>query len=107
MNNVFDGIIFLIGVCLGGFGVYLLIRSKGNAAFAALTERISNREMQLQEFQTAIDKSKEEISGLREEVKTQSDRRSAAEEKNTRLPELEAAISIKEKRIADLQTMRT
>ena len=95
MSNIIEIIIFLIGVCLGGIGVYLAIRSKGNAEIAALTERISNREMQLQELHTALDESKEEISGLREEAIMQSDRRSAAEEKNTRLPELEAAVLIK------------
>ncbi|MEN6320262.1 MAG: DNA recombination protein RmuC [Syntrophaceae bacterium] len=107
MSNIIEIIIFLIGIFLGGFGVYLLIRLKGKVELAALTERISNRDQQLQEFQTVLDKSKEEIYGLREEVKRQSDRRSTAEEKNTRLPELEAAISIKEKRIGELQTENT
>lgn len=104
MSNIIEIIIFLIGFFLGGLVVYLAVRSKWNAELAALTERISNREQQLQEFQTVLGSSKEEISGLREELKSQSDRRSAAEEKNTRLPELEAAISIKEKRIGELQT---
>jgi len=104
MSNIIEIIIFLIGIFFGGFGVYLVIRSKGKAELAALTERISNREQQLQEFQMVLDRSKEEISGLREEVKKESERRSVAEEKNTRLPELEAAISIKEKRIGELQT---
>jgi DNA recombination protein RmuC len=104
MDGVFEVVIFLIGVFFGGLGVYLAVRSKWKAELAALTERISNREQQLQEFQVVLDRTKEEISGLREEGKMQSDRRSAAEEKNTRLPELEAAIAIKEKRIGDLQT---
>ena len=107
MNYSVEIVIFVIGVCLGGLGIYLLLRSKGEAERSALTERISNREIQLQEFQSALDTSKEEISGLREEIKAQSDRRSAAEEKNTRIPELESAVSMREKRIADLQTENT
>jgi DNA recombination protein RmuC len=107
MNYSVEIVIFVIGVCLGGLGIYLLLRSKGQAERSALTERISNREIQLREFQAAIDTSKEEISSLREEVKAQSDRRSAAEEKNTRIPELESAVSMKEKKIADLQTENT
>ncbi|MCX5846433.1 MAG: DNA recombination protein RmuC [Deltaproteobacteria bacterium] len=107
MNYSVEIVIFVIGVCLGGLGIYLLLRSKGEVERSALTERINIREIQLREFQSALDTSKEEISGLREEVKVQSDRRSTAEEKNTRIPELELAVSMKEKRIADLQTENT
>jgi DNA recombination protein RmuC len=100
MNYIAEVIFFLMGACLGVFGVYLLLRSKG----ATLTERIRNREVQLQELQSSLDKTKEEVTGLREEIKLQSDRRSAAEEKNTRIPEMESAILLKEKRLAEIQT---
>ena len=73
MNYLAEVFIVVIGICLGALGVYLLFRSR------------------------------EEISVLHDEVKLQSDRRSAAEEKNTRIPELESAISSKEKKIAEMQ----
>ena len=73
MNYLAEVFIVVIGICLGALGVYLLF------------------------------KSREEISALHDEVKLQSDRRSAAEEKNTRIPELESAISSKEKIIAEMQ----
>jgi len=73
MNYLAEVFIVVIGICLGALGVYLLFRSR------------------------------EEISALHDEVKLQSDKRSAAEEKNTRIPELESAISSKEKKIAEMQ----
>jgi DNA recombination protein RmuC len=100
MNHIVEIILFVMGVCLGGLGVYLLLRSK----VAMLTERLRNRETQSQELQTSLYKTKEEVAGLREEIKLQSERRSAAEEKCTRIPEMESAILLKEKRITDMQT---
>lgn len=100
MNYIIEIIFFIIGLCLGGLGVYLVFRS----VRSTLRERISYREVQLQELQSDLEKTKEEISGLREEVTLQSDRRSAAEEKNTRIPELASALAMKEKRIAELDT---
>ena len=96
MNYLAEVIFFLLGACLGVFGVYLLLRSKG----ATLAERLRNRETQVQELQSSLDKTKEEVTGLREEVKLQSDRRSAVEEKCTRIPEMESAILLKEKRLS-------
>ncbi|HYA14676.1 MAG TPA: DNA recombination protein RmuC [Syntrophales bacterium] len=73
MSYVAEVLIVAIGICLGALGVYLLFRSR------------------------------EEISTLHEEVKLQTDRRSAAEEKNTRIPELESIISSKNEKITELQ----
>lgn len=99
MDYIAGTFIFVIGVCLGGFGIYLILRS----GRSTLTERIRNKDIQLQELQSFLEKLQEEISCLREEVKLQSDRRSAAEEKNTRIPDLEAAVLAKEKMITELQ----
>ncbi len=103
MNFIAEIVFFAVGVCLGVLCVYLLFRSKR----ATLTERIRNREVQLQELQSSFEKTREEIYCLHEEIKLQSDRRSAAEEKNTRIPELESAISTKENKIAELQKENT
>lgn len=99
MNYLVQVVFFAVGVCLGVLGGYLLLRSKG----ATLTERIKNREVQLQDLESSFEKTKEEIYCLHKEIKLQSDKRAAAEEKNTRIPELESAISAKENKIAELQ----
>jgi len=65
---------------------------------------MKSREDQLNELKTSCEKANGEIFALREEVKLQSERRSTAEEKNTRIPELEAVVSIREKRVEELQT---
>jgi len=100
MNYFAEAIFFLVGACVGVLGVYLLLRSEG----ATLTERLRNRETQLQELQSLFDKTKEEVAALREEVKLQLGRRSAVEEKCTRIPEMESAILLKEKRLTEIQT---
>ncbi len=103
MHYFVEIIIFSAGFCLGGLGVYLALRSGREA----LNERLRNRERQLQELQASLDRLGEDISGLREELRLQSDRRSAAEEKNTRIPDLESAIARKEKSIGELQAENT
>jgi len=108
-------LIFIIGVVVGGFFVYLMAgvkireaaekgRMEGEADRPALMERLKSREEQLQEMKSAIEKAGGEISVLREEMRLQSDRRSAAEEKNTRIPELETALAAKERDMAVLLT---
>ncbi len=100
MNYIVEALFFVGGLCLGGLGAYMIFRSKR----ATLTERISNRDAQIQELQSALAKAMEEMSRLREELSSQSDRRSAAEEKNRRIPNLESSLAAKETRIAELHT---
>ena len=100
MNYIVEVLIFVGGLCLGGLGAYMIFRSKR----ATLTERISNRELQIQELQSALAKTMEEMSRLRGELSSQSDRRSAAEEKSRRIPDLESSLATKETRIAELHT---
>ena len=113
MSNMVAVFIFVVGVVAGGLLVYLVSRLKtreaaekarmeGETERSALTERLRSRDDQLQEFKSAFDRANREISALRDELRLQSDRRSAAEEKNTRIPELESAVSVKEERIAAL-----
>jgi DNA recombination protein RmuC len=115
MSNVVAVFIFVVGVVAGGILVYLVARFKireaaekarmeGESERSALTERLRGRDDQLQEMKSAIEKADGEISTLREDLRLQSDRRSAAEEKNTRIPELETAVVVKEERITALLT---
>jgi len=113
MSNMVAVFIFVAGVVAGGLLVYLAAKLKireaaekarmeGETERSALTERLKSRDDQLQEMKSAIGKAGGEISALREDLRLQSDRRSAAEEKNTRIPELESAVTVKEERIAAL-----
>jgi DNA recombination protein RmuC len=113
MTDMMGVLIFIAGVVAGGILAYLAAGLKiGQAAEktrmeaeterAALAERLKSRDDHLQEMRTAVEKAGGEIVVLREDLKLQSDRRSAAEEKNTRIPELESAVKAKEDRIAAL-----
>ncbi len=113
MSNMIAVLIFVAGVVAGGILVYLAARMKisqaaekarmeGETERSALTERLKSRDDQLQETRAAVEKAGGELSVLREELRLQSDRRSAAEEKNTRIPELETAVTAREERITAL-----
>lgn len=100
MNYIGEAIVFIGGLCLGGLGAYLILRSLRSV----MIERISNREAQVHDLQSALERARGEMSGLRAELAAQSDRRSAAEEKSARIPDLELALALKDKRIAELTT---
>jgi DNA recombination protein RmuC len=113
MSHMTAVLIFVAGVVAGGLLVYLAARLKireaaekagmeGETERSALTERLKSRDEQLQEMRAAIGKTGGELSALREDLRLQSDRRSAAEEKNTRIPELESAVTVKEEKITAL-----
>ena len=108
----------IIGAFLGGLCVWFLLRSKEDLAFqrgkgemetslAALNERIQAKEQQIADLKGLLEKGDAEIAGLRAELKTESARRSAAEEKNCRIPELETALETKETRIGAISDENT
>jgi DNA recombination protein RmuC len=115
MTNMTYLFIFFAGFLTGGLLLYLAARyhfnntaekskMEGETERSALVERLRSREEQIQELRAAFEKAKGVVSELIEDLRSQSDRRSAAEEKNTRIPELEAILSEKEHRIEDLLT---
>ncbi len=55
------------------------------------------------ELKTSVQEAGVEIAKLREENKTEAEKRSAAEEKSKRIPELELELNSKEKHTAELQ----
>src|SRR5512141_1640274 len=108
----------IIGALLGGGGCWLLSRSKAEAACqkaraeleaqgAALGERLQNREQQVAELRGAFDKATSDISTLRTELKSEGERRAAAESRNCRIPELEGALRDRDDRLKALHEQNT
>lgn len=107
-----------IGVLTGGAGIWLLLKSRADLALqkgraeaeahaAALNERLLNREQQIAELKEAFDKAVAEISALRLELKNESTGRAAAEEKNCRIGELEAAVRTRDEQLRALYDQHT
>lgn len=65
------------------------------------------REQQLKQLTGSLDKAVEEISRLKSEVKSESERRAAAEEKNSRIPELESSAKARDEQLARMQEENT
>jgi DNA recombination protein RmuC len=78
-------------------------RQAAEAERAALAERLQGREELLAGARTELAHAHSDGSSLREELARQAERRSAAEEKNTRIPELEEALATKEALLRDLR----
>ena len=71
---------------------------------AALSERLRGREEQLRQAKEDLAAAHAELAALRAELNRQTERRSAAEEKNSRIPELERVVGTKDALIEKLQT---
>lgn len=115
MDNMVVVLIFAVGIFIGGLVAYLVSRLKirsvvekgrmeGETERSTLAERIRHREDQLQDLKSVLEIANRDISSLREGVRSESERRSTAEEKNTRIPELDAVIAEKDKKIEELQS---
>ena len=105
----------ILGAVAGGALVFLILwprirnaaemaRREVDAERAALSERLRGREELLQQVHANLDELQSGMSALREELTRQTERRSAAEEKTKRIPELETAVATKEAFIRDLQS---
>jgi DNA recombination protein RmuC len=100
-------IFLVVGFILGGAVVWLILRSRENLAFqrgkselesslATLNERLQGKDQQLSELKDWLERGSVEAANLRSELKAEAERRSAAEEKNCRIPQLESALKTKE-----------
>jgi DNA recombination protein RmuC len=106
--------LILAGV-LGAVAALVILRPRIRAAgetarreaemeVAQLAERLKGREEVLRETQETLTTTRSELAALREALTRQTERRSAAEEKTTRIPDLERTIAAREGLIGDLQT---
>ncbi len=87
-------------------------RREGEAERSVLDERLRGREAQIQTLRESLAKAETEAADLRKELAYQRELRSAAEEKNRRLPALEATVAEQDalavelrQKVADLRAL--
>ena len=110
-----DLIIGGVGAALiGAFVCWLALRGKitqvraqGESEKAILSDRLQGKEQQVQELRGVMEQLASEVDRQRDELKWESEKRSAAEERNCRIPELEANLRGKEEQLARLQNEAT
>ncbi len=113
-NTVLIVILIVVGFCLGGFSVWLMVRTRaeetaksaraeGESERAILAERLQGKEEQLGALRDSVEKTASEIDRLRQEMRAESEKRSAAEERCSRVPELECVLKSKDDAILQLQ----
>lgn len=102
MNVLF----LIIGIFTGGAFIWLFLgaraakeRTRLAAEAAAQNERLQGTERRIEELKTELDRAVAENSELRAELMAETEKRSAAEEKNKRIPELENHIKTGEDRL--------
>jgi DNA recombination protein RmuC len=93
MEALYGGIGFLIGAASGYLVTWLILKA-----------RIDLLAQRLPQLEAVIAERDKHIVALIEEVKNETARRSTAEEKNTRIPELEAALAKLNETLATAQT---
>ncbi|QGT99743.1 DNA recombination protein RmuC [Candidatus Syntrophocurvum alkaliphilum] len=104
---------FITGIAIGSIITFLLLSSKfkysylegkrtGDFEIIQLNEKLNNNEQKVEELINNLDKAREQIIALQEEIKIETSKRAVADEKNLRIPELELVIKEKDKRIAEL-----
>ncbi|MHB1653804.1 MAG: DNA recombination protein RmuC [Desulfitobacteriaceae bacterium] len=114
MQGAMPYIMLIVGLLLGGITAGALLQGKSKVAYekskaegdferAVLAERLLSREEQLEELKASLVVKEEDLRTFREQSNLEAARRSAAEEKNTRIPELEAVLRLKEEQVAALQ----
>ena len=107
MDHLMVPILFpAAGLAIGVFVAWLIfrgrvqqVRSQGESELAVLGERLQGREQQLEELRRSVEELSGEVSRQREAVKGESEKRSAAEERNQRIPELETSLKAKEEQL--------
>ena len=102
MNILF----LIIGVLAGGLITWLLLGTRGArersrlaAEAAILNGRLQGHEERAAELKTSIDRAGAEINELRAALMAEAEKRSTAEEKCTRIPDLERQLKENEDRL--------
>ena len=97
----------ILGLAAGGAVAFFVIRYRVREAeertrqtaeteLATLSERLDGRVEQFHQAKDDLTAAQAELTALRCEMTRQTERRSAAEEKNTRIPELEREVETKD-----------
>lgn len=113
MENLTTLAFLILGIVIGGFFGWLVLRTKiqhavdkskvqSDVDLATMNERLGAKDKQLQSLDVELDRRDSELTSLRLEIRSESERRSKAEEKNTRIPQIEEQVRSKEHRIDEL-----
>ncbi|MCD6460071.1 DNA recombination protein RmuC [bacterium] len=90
-------VLLISGLIVGSTVIWLFFNSKykvkDNIEREKLLERLNWKEEQIKDIKTSLQSLVLETDKLREELKIESQKRSAAEEKNSRIPELAQTIT--------------
>lgn len=106
---------FFVALLVGAAGAWLVLRSKVAAATEAakadsiadrakLAANLEARDFQIKELSSSLQTAQSEVSRLSSDLKSESNRRAIAEEKNSRIPELEAALKTSKEVESSLST---
>src|SRR5262249_17567600 len=79
------------------------MRGEFQAQLATLTERVSSKDQQIASFQSALAAEQDQKKQMSFELQQQSVARAAAEEKATRIPQLETEAQAREEQLAVLR----
>ena len=106
--------IFIAGtICGGGIFWALLharirqVRLEMRSEQAISAEKLRVREQQIKDLDFALEEARNEIEKLRRQFQAEAERRSAAEEKNSRIPELKELLKTKNSQTSQLQSENT
>jgi DNA recombination protein RmuC len=95
--------VMLLFAAVGFFAwLYMCLRRR-EAEKGALDEKLTQQEKQLADLRAEMGKGMEALYNSRQELKEEVERRAISEEKNTRIPELEQALSQKQELVDRLQ----
>lgn len=84
-------------------GVHERAQSELEWTRSTMVERLTAKDESLQEIRNSLERALSETAHLGNEIKVQSEKRAIAEEKNTRIPELERSLDTREAQISKLQ----
>ena len=70
---------------------------------STMAEKLAAKDQSIPELKATLERMMTESVRLRDELKSQSEKRAAAEEKNSRIPDLERTLKAKEEQISELR----
>lgn len=95
------------GCVIGGAAVWLVLRAKLASQLAMLKERLGAREQQVSELQATAARQQERLAQLDAKHNAEATARATAEERASRIPQLEEHVSARDSRLAGLQAELT
>ena len=99
-----------LGLAVGGGAVWAVLRARSEAALATAAERLRAEEARAEQLQERLTAEETEANALREERRQEAALRATAQERNARIPDLEAAVAARDERLEtchrELSTLR-